>query len=113
MSVESQYDDLGWEFYDESPDRKLSDSKTSEQILEALRDVLASLHKKPATDALIIIEDIIAADRVRDELTTKVNKIYDGVLEVLEIECTNNQLGTLDLNHLPLLDAYAKMLKQR
>jgi hypothetical protein len=111
MSVESQYDDLGWEFYDESPDRKLSDSKTSEQILEALRDVLASLHKKPATDALIIIEDIIAADRVRDELTTKVNKIYDGVLEVLEIECTNNQLGTLDLNHLPLLDAYAKNVK--
>ena len=113
MSEDSNQEDLGWEFYEETQ----SVSKTSEknnisnQILEALRDVLASLHKKPTSDALLIIQDITMAKRVRLELPKKVNLIYDGVLEVLEIECTNNELGTLDLNHLPLMDSYAKNVK--
>jgi hypothetical protein len=68
MSEYSNQEDLGWEFYEETQSvSKTSANNISNQILEALRDVLASLHKKPTSDALLIIQDITKAQRVRIE----------------------------------------------
>lgn len=110
--------DLGWDLYETSfeyeeqyEDPGNGTVPVSQQVADALRDVLAALHRRPTSDALVIIQDVISAEKVRRELPKATNETLDGVLEVLALECTNNEAGVLDLRHLPVAKAYSKAVR--
>jgi hypothetical protein len=76
------------------------------EVREVLRLVVAGQHSVAVGDAARFFRRIKAATNVLDRLDGNDRTTWPALLEALEIECSNRHSGTLNLEYVPLVEAY-------
>jgi len=88
--------------------RKTQPATLADQVLATLRSVMSSTHGLDPEAASKLVSRVMASPRVLGFLPTPVRNTYDAVFEVLNYETTVTSTGTLDLEQLPVADAYSE-----
>lgn len=82
------------------------DPEMSAYVLDTLRRVFASLHRKPTSDCVATVQNVMSNPKVLSFLSEETQDAYQGVFEVLLHECVNNEAGSLNLEFLPVVREY-------
>lgn len=92
------------------PHRRLPDAGPSgdpEQVLDVIRDVLASLHGRPASEVADAVSRIRAAEDLIDRLDTDTRRTLIGVLEALKFECQDlDGIGIVQFQYVASLGSH-------
>lgn len=106
--------DLGWD----APAPALATARPAktprlaDRVADTLRSTLAATHGMSPEAATKLIERIQATTRVLNVMDANLRHTYLGVFEVLNYECTVSSSGHIDLDKLPVTEAYSDDIRK-